>query len=554
MAKRKSGTATKGHPKAHATPAHAKPAHAKPATADKQVDWRKTAAARVRMYRHGLGDCFLLSFPRPHGRDYRILIDCGVILGTPNQDEVIRQVVKDLKEATDEAGTPTIDVLVATHEHWDHLSGFATAQDDFNDFDIGQVWMAWTEDPTDETAKKLRKERDQKLNALRLGVAHLRAQLAAGGALGADGNSGPAADDFRRVAEVLTFFGVDPDEPPPTADGLGAAAKAGKLGITDAMNWCRDRPAGKRKFWTPGDLIDVKEVKGLRAYVLGPPTSRQQLFKDLPTKKGRETYDMDVERALAAASQAFLGADVGQARPERSHAEFDRTTPFGPKYRIPMDEAARTEFFRAHYFGTGTDDPEGWRRIDGGGLTGAAEFALQLDSDTNNTSLALAFELPDGRVLLFPGDAQVGNWESWHADPDGVKREWKVDGRTLTAEELLNRTVLYKVGHHGSHNATLRGKGLEMMTDKNLVALVPVDTYIAHEKKHWDKMPFDPLMEALRDHTKGRLIVADQPIADMPKGFLAGQAVDADETITVAGPKGKEIKRPLYVDYFVPLS
>lgn len=535
MAKHKTGGKTQARPKT--------------APGRGPADWRKTAAARVRMYRHGLGDCFLLSFPRPHGRDYRVLIDCGVILGTPNGAEVIRRVVANLKQETAERGKPTIDVLVATHEHWDHLSGFADAQDDFNDFDIGQVWVAWTEDRKNKAANDLRKDREARLQALRLGVAHLRAGLTAGEALGADGRSGPAAADFRRVAEVLTFFGIDPDDPAPPADGLGAAAKGGKLGIADAMKWCWDRPAAGRRFCTPGEVIEPKEVKGLRVYVLGPPTDTRQLFKDLPTKAGRETYE-EGDRSL----RAFFGAPVGGADPQRARADFDRGTPFGPKYRIAVEEAAGMEFFQAHYFGAGADDPDGWRRIDDGGLAGAAEFALQLDSDTNNTSLALAFELPDGRVLLFPADAQVGNWESWHADPDGKKRVWEAGGETVTAEDLLRRTVLYKVGHHGSHNATLRGRGLEMMTDDRLVALVPVDTYVAHEKKHWTKMPFGPLMAALRKQTGGRVIVADQPVADLPEGvFPAGRVADADETVTVAGPHGKPVERPLYVDYFVPL-
>jgi hypothetical protein len=503
------------------------------------------------MYRHGLGDCFLLSFPRADDRDYRILIDCGVILGTPDQEAVIRQVVEDLKAETAEGRTPTIDVLVATHEHWDHLSGFATCQDEFSKFKVGEAWLAWTEDPEDKIANGLRKERTAKLKALQLGLAHLRQQLTVGGALGADGASGPAAADFRRAAEVLTFFGIDPDGPPP-ADGFGAAA-AGKLGIADAMAWCRDKASADPKFWKPGDLIEPNGVKGLRVYVLGPPTDRAQLFKDLPTKAGHETYGLAANAVAKAAAHAFFGADLGAGEADRDRSEFDRAVPFAPKYRISAAEALGTEFFRAHYLGSGPDDPDAWRRIDGGGLDGAAEFALQLDSDTNNTSLALAFELPDGRVLLFPGDAQVGNWESWHTEPDGVtKRTWKVGRKEVTAENLLNRTVLYKVGHHGSHNATLRGKGLEMMTDKDLVALVPVDTYIAHEKKHWNKMPFDPLMAALKEHTQGRLIVADVALADMPKPLPPERAEDAPEKITVAGPKGQPVTRPLYVDYYVP--
>ena len=59
----------------------------------------------------------------------------------------------------------------------------------------------------------------------------------------------------------------------------------------------------------------------------------------------------------------------------------------------------------------------------------------------------LAIELvASGKVLLFAADAQTGNWLSWSA----VKFK---DGAKL--DDLLKRTVFYKVGHHASHNATL---------------------------------------------------------------------------------------------------
>ena len=320
------------------------------------------------------------------------------------------------------------------------------------------------------------------------------------------------------------------------------------------MQWCAEEATGDRRYCEPGEVIDLKkEVPGLRAFVLGPPRG-SQLFKDLPTKKGRETYDEDEALGLRAAGNAFLGADVGQRGGDRAEEEFDRLAPFDSKYRIPMDVAASNDFFRTHYFGDGPDRPADaseWRRIDGMGLAGAAAFALQLDSDTNNTSLALAFELADGRVLLFPGDAQVGNWESWHADEKGAMREWESVRGKVTTEDLLNRTAVYKVGHHGSHNATLRGKGLEMMTDKkHLVALVPVDAYTAHEKKGWPKMPFVPLMTALADKTEGRVLVADQPLKDVLAKFPKGDVADSTETITVDVSTPE--KRPLFVDYFLP--
>src|SRR5690349_4981734 len=38
--------------------------------------------ASVRMYRQGLGDCFLITLPKQDGKRWHMLIDCGVILGT----------------------------------------------------------------------------------------------------------------------------------------------------------------------------------------------------------------------------------------------------------------------------------------------------------------------------------------------------------------------------------------------------------------------------------------------------------------------------------------
>jgi hypothetical protein len=486
---------------------------------------------RVRMYRHGLGDCFLLAFPRPKGGEFSVLIDCGVILGTPDPGPTMRAVAEDIVAATGNR----VDVLVVTHEHWDHVSGFVQVKDLFDALDVGQVWMAWTEDPRDATARQLRRDRAQALEALRLGLGRAQARLDLAGDAE---EAAEARAAVRRAAEVLSFSGIDPED---TAEGLGAAAK-GTSRLAAAMEWAR-RKAKDPRYCTPGDLIELPEAGGVRAFVLGPPTDLAQLRRDRPTRSGRETYGAT---ALASALASF-GAVAAGVDADGPGPDADGSFPFDPKYWIKADDAEAIEFFREHYFGAGPDDPEAWRRIDNAWTGAAADFALQLDSDTNNTSLALAFELPDGRVLLFPGDAQVGNWESWHADSKGNKRVWQVDGREVDASQLLNRTVLYKVGHHGSHNATLREQGLELMPDDGLTALVPVDVYIAHEKKGWAKMPFDPLIARLEEKTRGRLVLADRPAAVAAHG--RARVVDSEATIDVAGGDGKTVTRPLYVDY-----
>ena len=47
------------------------------------------------------------------------------------------------------------------------------------------------------------------------------------------------------------------------------------------------------------------------------------------------------------------------------------------------------------------------------------------------------------------------------------------DGKNVevNATRLLNQTVFYKAGHHASHNATLKEKGLELMIHEDLVTL-----------------------------------------------------------------------------------
>jgi len=67
------------------------------------------------------------------------------------------------------------------------------------------------------------------------------------------------------------------------------------------------------------------------------------------------------------------------------------------------------------------------------------ELVRDLDSVMNNTSVILLVEI-GARKLLFPGDAQIENWAFALNHPT-----WK---------KLLADVNVYKVGHHGSLNAT----------------------------------------------------------------------------------------------------
>ena len=67
----------------------------------------------------------------------------------------------------------------------------------------------------------------------------------------------------------------------------------------------------------------------------------------------------------------------------------------------------------------------------------------RMDGVLNNTSLIMLIHIGDTK-LLFPGDAQIENWS--YALFDAPDHEDILD--------RLSHTNLYKVGHHGSLNAT----------------------------------------------------------------------------------------------------
>ena len=77
---------------------------------------------------------------------------------------------------------------------------------------------------------------------------------------------------------------------------------------------------------------------------------------------------------------------------------------------------------------------------------------------TNNTSLVLAIDLAWRACCCSPPTPRSATGSP------GATCKWRVDGKPVTGPDLLARTVYYKVGHHGSHNATLREQGLELMT------------------------------------------------------------------------------------------
>jgi Metallo-beta-lactamase superfamily len=436
------------------------------------------ARASVRVYRQGLGDCILVRVKRTNGDDFKLLIDCGVVLGTERAVDAMTRVVENLVHDTDQK----VDVIAITHEHWDHLSGFIQAKDSFKKLTAASVWVAWTEDPNDDLANTLRDELGKAAKNL----------AACATALHAAGD--PATGDM--LADIaLMPFGAAASSSTSTRAALDNVKGMAKLRIC--------RPTDK-----PFEIPGAKA----RIYVLGPPHDPKLIRKINPSTSSPETY------ALATNGAGALSLGVVQALDSREKAGDpaapildDPMAPFHQRVTIPLGQKGRPwlpdsrainekdwrkidDFFREHYAGSDTSQSEDWRRIDGDWLGSAAELALALQSYTNNTSLILALELGEpgeGDMLLFAADAQVGNWESWQT------WQCEVDGRTVTGPDLLKRTIFYKVGHHGSHNATLKEHGVDQMEALKF-AIIPVDEQEA-KKKHWGRMPLPELIAALEN-------------------------------------------------------
>jgi hypothetical protein len=228
-------------------------------------------------------------------------------------------------------------------------------------------------------------------------------------------------------------------------------------------------------------------------------------------------------------AQALAGAGGGGGNGAARGAPFPRA------YTIPLEGAfSHPEFgafFNAHFGETPVADaPDGanipdnaaLRRIGADAAQDAEALALAMNNATNNSSLVLAFELSKaGKVLLFAGDAQAGNWRSWSEEAFGDDRA------EVTTKDLLGRTVVYKVGHHGSHNATLNGEmtsehaNLAWMAQddngKEFVAMITAVEAWAHQKPKPDwNHPFPPIKEALEKKAGGRVLQTDCDLPDDP--------------------------------------
>lgn len=164
---------------------------------------------RIRMYRVGFGDCFLVSLLGGEGPAHHLLFDCGVHpAGDLGKLEVV---VQNIAKETDRQ----LDLIVASHAHEDHIAGFGRHGDLFEQFAIGQVWLPWSEKPGDELAIRLRRQQAMTFAML---ADHFRARPPSAAATAALDNVGfgrnqRSLDNLRRgfgTTAKVEFVKADP--------------------------------------------------------------------------------------------------------------------------------------------------------------------------------------------------------------------------------------------------------------------------------------------------------------------------------------------------------
>ena len=397
------------------------------------------SAVRVRMYQVGFGDCFLVSFEYPGESpgERHMLVDFGRKY-KPHAGGDMAAVAADIKARTGRR----LDLVVASHRHADHLSGFGspTTAPLIEDCDPALVVRSWTEEPgAPEVAPG---------HSLTAADRRFVAALDAASSLAEEIAGSRFALDQTAVGRSLRRFAF--------GELKNAAA------VTRLNTWSDGGAKGAYLSFGSNRLANV--LPGVDIEVLGPPTVQQY-----PAIAGEAETDPDYWLALRRALPVALEivADGGAEEPPLDDAETAEQAALAadagdlevgavpvlataPDAGLPRTVRPEEDGHSSDAPAPGEIGPVRWltQKLRKQQVASLLRIVRSLDDWLNNTSLILLIRAGDRR-LLFPGDAQIENWRYALADlPDATERA------RIRAE--LTQVDLYKVGHHGSRNATPR--------------------------------------------------------------------------------------------------
>ncbi|HLX08963.1 MAG TPA: MBL fold metallo-hydrolase [Thermoanaerobaculia bacterium] len=472
---------------------------------------------RVRMYRVGFGDFFLLTVPSPTGPQH-LLIDCGVTKGTTGRGDIgtLKAAVADMAQETDHK----LALIIVTHRHMDHIIGFSRCKDEFEQFEVGAIWMPVWETQYDSKIEDLQAQ----LTALALDIGtHLA--LAAGN----------TPDRAELLAMLENATGHD-------FLAGGALGVAGTGGGTNAesLRLLKEGLKVKPTYYHKGQIAQLPKAlvdAGLAAEILGPPPVDELAFmklKDL--RKGVGQYLEMSERRQEQDGGAFRPfAERFTATPDDYPASAFRE--WLPRNADSVQPALKDLKNAVAALRKAVDDAQ-------------PEVLLTavkaLDGFLNNQSLVVLFTFR-GKKLLFAGDAQAGNWEYWLYDSDTpVKAPSGVLG--AHGAQVLGHLDFYKVGHHGSTNATPIA-ALDAM-NQGFVALCSTQADTFGSVNNDSEVPRIPLLAAMSD--KATAVVRADQIPVTLSGALGNAVANLPAVPKNLPPgRGKLVVGTCCVDYLL---
>jgi hypothetical protein len=331
----------------------------------------------IRLFDVGLGDCIYCRIPKAHksGRDFHILIDCGTLSSTSYLSDAIDN-LKPLLPTI--AGKRHVDLLVVTHEHKDHMTGFGMKL--WDGLSFGAIWLSAAMDLNHPEAKRAKKLHSFAAGAMREAV---RLNLALG----------------PQLSELASALALNQTAMTTLRETL---PKASKIKTT----YVHSKSSQK-------DL--ALPLKGATVSVLGPER------------------DIDFY---------YLGKE-GDPALRRAMGLIDSGLP-DPATAVPEPSAVPEPT---------NIDAASFRQLRSRMLSTALAFADLDGKVCNNTSVVLLIEWKDKR-LLFVGDAE---WDGAYKEGKKANSSWNVMWN-LRKKQLKGPLAFYKIGHHGSVNATPWGQ------------------------------------------------------------------------------------------------
>ena len=524
-----------------------KPTARKPAKkATKKRTKRTTARGsakglKVRMYRVGFGDFFLVTVPTPRG-DQFILIDCGVFKGRSGTGDLgsIVEAVEDMYKTTKKG---KLALVIMTHRHADHIAGFSKA--DFSKFTASMVWMPYWEQFNADKGKKSSAKNFAASGNQNLALDGNQNAAATGAQTEEDENEAFNLQlDIQALATNLAMqFGSRKD--PEAEEALAQLGNAtgiedfsavatgkkgvggGNAGALDVLKNHLGKDGENVRYYSAGDEPELPaELKGLKATILGPPPKKAKAFLALTDlKKGVGQYLDSIEDSENGP------AAINPFRGEWSSKELP------------------TEYKAKDLRGRDIDYDAAKKAVVNSQPDMLAAAAAKIETFLNNQSLVVLFEF-GGKKLLFAGDAQAGNWEYWLYKITGpIKDPTKAGDIVEESKELLQTIDFYKVGHHGSTNATpiqmVEAAIARPPGSKGFVSMCSTEDEVYGNPDKATEVPRTLLMDALRkDSCLLRSDAIPITIKD-PK-----QTVKARKGVTLPKPKvGKIKKANLYLEY-----